>query len=106
MTRLRVVVARVRGLLRRRQLNRELGSEVDFHLAMLIEANREAGMDAADARRAALRSFGAIEPMKEQYRERRTWAALETFGQDLRYAWRSLQRSPGFTVTSVAVLAV
>src|SRR5439155_12905362 len=47
--------------------------------------------------------------MQEQYRERRTFAivqTVETIAQDMRYAVRTLRKSPGFTTTSVAVLAL
>ncbi len=73
---------------------------------MQIEDNLRAGMNRAEARYAALRSFGAMEPMKETYRERRAFALVETTVQDMCYAVRTLRKSPSFTTTSVAVLAL
>ena len=90
----RVASARLRSLFKHKLLERELDDEVRFHLQMQIDDNLNAGMNPAEARYAALRSFGAIEPMKENYRERRAFVLIETTAQDLRYAARTLRKSP------------
>lgn len=101
-----VAAARLRGLWEHRRLERELDEEVRFHLEMQTEDNVKAGMASAEARYAALRSFGGLEQMKEVHRERRTLAIVDSTAQDVRYAVRTLRRSPAFTTTAVAVLAL
>jgi putative ABC transport system permease protein len=101
-----VFAARLRGLLLQRRPERELDDEVRFHLEMQAEDNRRAGMNAAEARYAAMRSFGGVETMKEAFRERRTFALVETVVQDVAHGARSLGRRPGFTIAAGLSLAL
>src|SRR5207247_639977 len=95
-----VFAARLRGLFSKSRMERELEDEVRFHLEMQAEDNRRAGMNPVEARYAAMRSFGGVEPMKEAFRERRTFAWVETITQDMSHGVRLLCRQPGFTIAA------
>ena len=101
----RVATARIRGLIGRGRLD-DLDQEIRLHLDMLIEDNLKIGMSPEEARYAAMRSFGGVEVIKEEYRERMSWAPAETIAQDIRYAIRTLRKNVSFTMASVATLAV
>jgi len=101
-----VFAARIRGLLVKDRLERELDDEVRFHLEMQAEDNRRAGMNTAEARYAAMRSFGGVEQMKEKLREGRSLSLMETAVQDMSHGVRSLRRRPGFTIGAGLSLAL
>ena len=63
-------------------------------------------MDPAAARRAALADIGGIEQVKEDVRDGRSGAWLDTLLLDLRYACRGFAKAPGLTATIVITLAL
>ncbi len=97
---------RLKALVRRRELDRDLDDELQFHLAMREQKLREQGVAAEEAPYAARRQFGNVTRLKETSRELWGFRWLETIAQDLRYGARQLRRNPGFTAVAVLTLGL
>jgi putative ABC transport system permease protein len=93
-------------LFRRRRLEDDLDEELRSSFEMIVDRFVARGMTQAEARRAARIEFEGLEQVKEKVRDGLAGSAVQTFLQDVRYAWRGLRRRPSFAFIAVVTLAL
>lgn len=86
------ILRRIWFLLNRRRRERELAEEMEAHLEMMSPEDRAA--------------FGNALALRENAQEAWGWRWLDDAWRDLQYGVRILRRSPGFTLATVATLAL
>ena len=84
----------------------ELDREMEAHLELEAEEQEESGLQPDEAHFAARRAFGNTAIVREDVRAIWNASWLERFARDVKYAGRSLRKSPGFAAVAVLTLAL
>ncbi|MGA3227363.1 MAG: ABC transporter permease [Acidobacteriaceae bacterium] len=97
---------RIKSLLQRKSMSREIAEELEFHQTLLRERLARQGVLPAELDLATRRVFGNKSRWHERLTELWQFGTLENFLRDLSFSLRLLRKSPGFTAVALLTLAL
>jgi hypothetical protein len=100
------ILSLFQNLFRKGAVERSLDDELRSSLELLTQEKVKQGLSQQVARREALIELGGVEQVKEEVRAARAGRFLEDFARDVRFAFRTLAKSRGFTTVAVLTLAL
>jgi predicted permease len=103
---LRDLFLRIRALVVRRRVERELDEELSFHIARETQKHIAAGLSPADAHTLARARFGSLPLAADQCRDVRGTGFVDDLTRDVLYALRTLRRAPLAALTIVATVTL
>jgi len=106
MSLIRRALLRLRNAITPGRADEELDREITAHLRLVEDDLRRQGLSERDARLAARRALGGVEPSKRAQRDARSFVWLDDLRRDTAYALRTLARAPGFTAVAILTLAL
>jgi predicted permease len=95
-----------RSWVKRRGWERQMDAEFQFHLDNQIRDYMRAGLSREEAELRARREFGSMELAKDECRDERPLEMLDHAVRDVRYAFRSLRKSPVLAAAAIMTLAL
>jgi macrolide transport system ATP-binding/permease protein len=106
MSLLRNLATGIQSLFRKKRIGAELDEEVRTFLDMAANEKMNEGVNRNEALRAVRLQHGSLQTTKEEVRAASWESFLETLWQDLRFALRTLRKSPGFSLLAIFCLTL
>lgn len=92
--------------LHRKRSDDELQDEIEAFLAEEAADNQTRGMSSGEARRHARLKFGSTQKVRESLWTQNSPQPFTSIARNMKYAFRTLRRSPGFSIIAVAIMAL